>query len=56
MVKVVDPSMISTEHLDDVKAFSINCFQKSREDWLPNPMEGDVLILRQVRVSGMDLL
>ena len=43
---LVDPSNYNTHR----SGFKINCFTKRQKEWLPHPEEGDVLILRNVKV------
>ncbi|TFK76258.1 hypothetical protein BDN72DRAFT_830807 [Pluteus cervinus] len=44
-LKLVDPTAdIST-------VFSVNCFSKKYEEWVPNPDPGDVVILRNIKTS-----
>ncbi|KAF8969864.1 hypothetical protein BDZ97DRAFT_1793052 [Flammula alnicola] len=46
-INIVDPS----NYHPHGSGLKINCFTKRHKEWLPHPEEGDVLILRQVKIG-----
>ncbi|KJA18611.1 hypothetical protein HYPSUDRAFT_89942 [Hypholoma sublateritium FD-334 SS-4] len=45
---LVDPSNYYTHR----SGFKVNCFTKRHKEWLPHPEEGDVLVLRNVKIKN----
>ncbi|TFK60687.1 hypothetical protein BDN72DRAFT_965561 [Pluteus cervinus] len=43
ILEIIDPTTDSK--------LSVNCFSKEKEEWLPVPNEGDVIILRNIKTS-----
>ncbi|KAF8163505.1 hypothetical protein B0H34DRAFT_695665 [Crassisporium funariophilum] len=49
-IHLVDPSNCDVGTSTWSKELKINCFTKKYKEWLPNPQDGDVIILRSVKV------
>ncbi|KAF5381117.1 hypothetical protein D9615_004129 [Tricholomella constricta] len=51
-VKLIDPSNTVVDNLNNFGSFQINCFTKQHPQWLPQPKFGEVLIMRDVKISN----
>ena len=47
LISIVDP----TNYTGHGSGFKVNCYTKRHKEWLPHPEEGEILILRNVKVS-----
>ncbi|KAG6884136.1 hypothetical protein C0993_001045 [Termitomyces sp. T159_Od127] len=50
-VQIVDPSNTQVEDLNGFGGFRVNCFTRKYAQWLPHPSPGEVLIMRDLKIS-----
>ncbi|KAG5354094.1 hypothetical protein C0989_009792 [Termitomyces sp. Mn162] len=51
-VQLVDPSNTEVENLTDAGGFRVNCFSRKYAEWLPYPDLGEILIMRDLKISN----
>ncbi|KAG6896146.1 hypothetical protein C0992_010004 [Termitomyces sp. T32_za158] len=51
-IHLVDPSNTKIEDLNGFEGFRVNCFTRKYAQWLPHPSPGEVLIMRDLKISN----
>ncbi|KAG6862080.1 hypothetical protein C0995_007210 [Termitomyces sp. Mi166 len=51
-VQLIDPSIMKAENLSGFRGFRVNCFNRKYAQWLPYPSLGEVLIMRDLKISN----